>query len=60
MYTPPPLRKIILFPFLFATGLAAAIAYFTPEVGPSGYVSAWIGTVLVMTIWGLLKYERNK
>ena len=29
-------------------------------VGPSGYVSAWIGTILVLTIWGLLKYERNK
>ena len=60
MYTPPPLGKIIIFPLLFATGLAVAIAVFTPELGPFAYMSAWVGTVAGMTVLGVLNYERNK
>ncbi|MGK0239885.1 MAG: hypothetical protein ACI92G_003367 [Candidatus Pelagisphaera sp.] len=60
MYTPPPLRKVIPFPLFVATVLAVAIAVFAPELGPFAYMSAWFGTVVVLTIWGVLCYERDK
>ena len=57
MYTPPPLGKIIPFPIIVATLLAALIAVFAPELGFFAWGSAWIGTFVVLTVWGVLHYH---
>ena len=44
--------KTLVLPLGVATALAAAILIVTPEVGPYAAVSAWIGTVLVLGVWG--------
>jgi hypothetical protein len=60
MYTPPPLSKVIPFPLLFASGLAVTIAWIAPELGPFAYVSAWVGSFGVLTIWSILLYHRKQ
>lgn len=51
----PPKRtitKTVTLPLIVATLFAGAILLFVPEVGVFAAVSAWIGTVLFMSIWG--------
>lgn len=44
--------KVIVLPVIFATVLALVIRFVMPEIGWFPAVSAWIGTVLFMSIWG--------
>lgn len=44
--------KTTIVPLGVATALAAAILVFAPQVGWEGAVPAWIGTVLVLGVWG--------
>ena len=51
----PPKRnltKTLVLPVIVATVFAIAIFAFVPEVGLFAAISAWIGTVLFMSIWG--------
>ncbi len=59
MRSPPPLGKVIIFPLIVATLLAVAIAVLVPKLGPYAYVSAWVGTFAVLTVWGILNHARR-
>lgn len=48
---PSKVRTIYL-PVGVATVFAVALFIAIPEVGPLAVASAWIGTVLFMSIWG--------
>lgn len=59
MSSPPPLGKIIVFPLIVATLLAALIAFTAPELGPIAYMSAWIGAFMVLLVWGFLHHAQK-
>lgn len=44
--------RTVIVPVVVATLFAGAIVAFVPEVGWFAAISAWVGTVLFMTIWG--------
>lgn len=44
--------KVIVLPVVFATILAGVIRFVMPDIGWFPAVSAWVGTVLFMTVWG--------
>lgn len=51
----PPKRnlmKTVYLPMIVATIFAIGIFVFVPQVGWFAAVSAWVGTVLFMSIWG--------
>ena len=46
------LLKTVVIPVIVASLFAAALFIFVPQVGAFAAISAWIGTVLFMSIWG--------
>ena len=51
---PPPSMKLFIFPVIFASLLAGGIHYFAPELGFFAAFSAWFGSFLVLSIWGVI------
>lgn len=48
----PSKMRTIYLPVGVATAFAIGVWLFIPEVGPLAIGSAWVGTVLFMSLWG--------
>lgn len=50
----PPAKnrfRTVVLPLIVATIFGGAVYIMLPEVGPLAAISAWIGTLLFMSIW---------